>query len=242
MPTVLGPVLDSAGYPATGTLEWRQTTRFATDDGAITQAPGVAVVTKGLILNDQGEPSFSMPSSPPGTAVHLVEMLGARSVSRHVVIPDVESVRYADLVDVAAPGTPGVPVGPTGPVGPPGEQGEAGPVGPQGEPGPIGPPGTDGTIIPAGTASQYLRGDHTMQTLNRAAVGLGNVDNTLDKNKPVSTPQQAAIDERAPKHMSGTLAARPAASTAAGALYIRTDSPGLWYSDGSAWVVITSGA
>lgn len=48
--------------------------------------------------------------------------------------------------------------------------------------------------ISAGTAAQYYRGDKTWQTLNKAAVGLGNVDNTSDINKPVSTAQQAAID------------------------------------------------
>ena len=46
--------------------------------------------------------------------------------------------------------------------------------------------------ITAGTTSQYWRGDKTWQTLNKAAVGLGNVDNTSDVNKPVSTAQAAA--------------------------------------------------
>jgi len=49
-------------------------------------------------------------------------------------------------------------------------------------------------LITAGTTSQYYRGDKTFQTLDKAAVGLGNVDNTSDINKPVSTAQQAAID------------------------------------------------
>ena len=48
--------------------------------------------------------------------------------------------------------------------------------------------------IPAGTTAQYLRGDKTWQTLNKAAVGLSDVDNTSDMAKPVSTAQQAAID------------------------------------------------
>lgn len=47
--------------------------------------------------------------------------------------------------------------------------------------------------ITAGTTSQYYRGDKTFQTLDKAAVGLGNVDNTSDVNKPVSTAQAAAI-------------------------------------------------
>lgn len=45
----------------------------------------------------------------------------------------------------------------------------------------------------AGTSAQYRCGDKTWQTLNKAAVGLGNVDNTSDADKPVSTAQAAAI-------------------------------------------------
>lgn len=40
----------------------------------------------------------------------------------------------------------------------------------------------EGTIAP-GTTSQYYRGDKTWQTLNKAAVGLENVDNTSDSDK-----------------------------------------------------------
>ena len=48
-------------------------------------------------------------------------------------------------------------------------------------------------IIAAGTTSQYWRGDKTWQTLDKAAVGLSNVDNTSDLNKPISTATQAAL-------------------------------------------------
>jgi hypothetical protein len=48
--------------------------------------------------------------------------------------------------------------------------------------------------ISAGTTAQYWRGDKSWQTLNSSAVGLGNVDNTSDANKPVSTAQQTALD------------------------------------------------
>jgi hypothetical protein len=51
--------------------------------------------------------------------------------------------------------------------------------------------------IAAGTTAQYWRGDKSWQTLNKAAVGLGNVDNTSDANKPVSTAQQVALDLKA---------------------------------------------
>lgn len=49
-------------------------------------------------------------------------------------------------------------------------------------------------VITAGTVSQYLRGDKTWQTLNKAAVGLANVDNTSDANKPISTAAQTALN------------------------------------------------
>ena len=46
--------------------------------------------------------------------------------------------------------------------------------------------------ITAGTTSQYYRGDKTWQTLNTTAVGIPNVNNTSDMDKPVSTAQAAA--------------------------------------------------
>ena len=51
--------------------------------------------------------------------------------------------------------------------------------------------------IIAGTTGQYWRGDKTWQTLNSAAVGLGNVNNTSDASKPISTAQQTALDGKA---------------------------------------------
>lgn len=51
--------------------------------------------------------------------------------------------------------------------------------------------------ITAGTTSQYFRGDKTFQTLDKSAVGLSNVDNTSDANKPVSTATQTALDGKA---------------------------------------------
>jgi hypothetical protein len=47
------------------------------------------------------------------------------------------------------------------------------------------------TIAP-GTTAQYWRGDKSWQMLDKTAVGLANVDNTSDANKPVSTAQAAA--------------------------------------------------
>lgn len=46
------------------------------------------------------------------------------------------------------------------------------------------------TVV-AGLSTEYYRGDKTWAALNKAAVGLGNVDNTSDVNKPVSSAQAA---------------------------------------------------
>jgi hypothetical protein len=54
----------------------------------------------------------------------------------------------------------------------------------------------EGTIT-AGTTAQYWRGDKSWQTLNKGAVGLTNVDNTSDANKPISTAAQSALDAKA---------------------------------------------
>jgi hypothetical protein len=58
--------------------------------------------------------------------------------------------------------------------------------------------------ITAGTTSQYYRGDKTFQTLDKSAVGLANVDNTSDVNKPVSTAQATAIALKQDTLVSGT--------------------------------------
>lgn len=51
--------------------------------------------------------------------------------------------------------------------------------------------------IAAGTASQYWAGDKTWKTLDKAAVGLGNVDNTADVDKPVSSAMTTALAAKA---------------------------------------------
>ncbi len=57
--------------------------------------------------------------------------------------------------------------------------------------------GTKEPKITAGTISQYLRGDKSWQTLDKAAIGLGNVDNTADDNKPVSTAVASYVNNAA---------------------------------------------
>jgi hypothetical protein len=50
------------------------------------------------------------------------------------------------------------------------------------------------STITAGTLSQYFKHDKTWATLDKAAVGLGNADNTTDAGKPISTATQTALD------------------------------------------------
>lgn len=51
-------------------------------------------------------------------------------------------------------------------------------------------------LIGSTTVGMYFRGDKTWATLNKGAVGLGQVDNTSDLAKPVSTAQQTALNGR----------------------------------------------
>ena len=50
---------------------------------------------------------------------------------------------------------------------------------------------------PNGTNLQYIKGDGTYGTMDKQAVGLGNVDNTSDLNKPISTATQNALNNKA---------------------------------------------
>ena len=70
----------------------------------------------------------------------------------------------------------------------------------------------EGTIT-AGTTAQYYRGDKSFQTLDKSAVGLGNVDNTSDASKPVSTATQTALNAK-----QGTLTLTTTGSSGAATL------------------------
>ena len=52
-------------------------------------------------------------------------------------------------------------------------------------------------VLAGGSTTQYFRGDKSWQTLDKTAVGLANVDNTSDANKPVSTATQTALNAKA---------------------------------------------
>ena len=106
--------------------------------------------------------------------------------------------------------------------------------------------------IAPGTTGQYWRGDKTWQMLDKTAVGLANVDNTSDVNKPVSTAQAAAIAAAVAGKLSvggsvSTFADLPVASSHNGEVwYVQTNTgvylvnrknKGYYYSDGSSWTV-----
>jgi len=56
--------------------------------------------------------------------------------------------------------------------------------------------------IPTGETSQYWRGDKTWQTLDKSVIGLSNVDNTSDTDKPVSGAMQSALNDKADKSLA----------------------------------------
>ena len=57
--------------------------------------------------------------------------------------------------------------------------------------------------IAAGTSAQYWRGTKSWATLDKAAVGLGSVDNTSDANKPISSATQTALNAKEPSLPGG---------------------------------------
>ena len=99
-----------------------------------------------------------------------------------------------------------------------------GPRGVAGPPGSGGGAGTWGTItgnladqtdllaalnakessIASGSTTQYFRGDKSWQTLDKASVGLSNVNNTSDLDKAISTATQTALNGKEPSIASGS--------------------------------------
>lgn len=117
-----------------------------------------------------------------------------------------KTIPAADVVGGAAG-----PPGPAGPQGPAGADGAQGPQGIQGIQGPAGSTGAQGPAGPGvptgGTLGQFLKKssatdyDSSWATPSKSDVSLGNVDNTSDANKPISTATQSALDLKAPTSM-----------------------------------------
>jgi hypothetical protein len=84
--------------------------------------------------------------------------------------------------------------------------------------------GKENTIT-ATSSADYYRGDKTFQPLNKAAVGLSNVDNTSDANKPVSSAQQLAIDAKVADVITdGVLTIAPSQNAVFDALALKENS------------------
>ena len=114
------------------------------------------------------------------------------------------------------------------------------------------------STISAGTTGQYWRGDKTWQTLNKSAVGLSNVDNTSDANKPISNATQSALNAKAdlvngvipssqlPSYVDDVLEYANLASFPAtgetGKIYVDTSNNKTYRWSGTVYVYITSGA
>lgn len=81
--------------------------------------------------------------------------------------------------------------GDPGEQGPQGEQGEQGPQGETGEQGPVGPKGDDYVLTEED--KEEIAGI-VVPKIDKESLGLGNVDNTADMDKPISTAMQEALD------------------------------------------------
>ncbi len=58
---------------------------------------------------------------------------------------------------------------------------------------------------PSDPTLKYYRGDKSWQTLTKTTAGLGNVDNTADLDKPISTLTQTALDGKEATITAGTM-------------------------------------
>lgn len=58
-------------------------------------------------------------------------------------------------------------------------------------------------ILTASDLTKYYRGDKTWQTLDKNAVGLGNVDNTADADKPIPDAMLIALEDKADLDING---------------------------------------
>jgi hypothetical protein len=62
-------------------------------------------------------------------------------------------------------------------------------------------------IVDTGDGTQYLTNNGTYVPLDKNSVGLGNVDNTADLDKPISTATQNALDGKVDKEEGKSLVA-----------------------------------
>lgn len=98
MPTITGPILDSAGRPANGLLRVRASRPFDIGAGHVTQAVGSAVVRDGVPFTSNGS-AWSLPPTPDGAHLTIEQELdGDASTRTKVTVPDLAQITYAELL------------------------------------------------------------------------------------------------------------------------------------------------
>ena len=78
----------------------------------------------------------------------------------------------------------------------------------------------------SGRIASHTSDKNNPHEVTKAQVGLGNVDNTADADKPVSTAQQAAIDEKLDKPTNAGTAGQVLTKTASGSEWKDADADG----------------
>jgi hypothetical protein len=97
MPTITGPILDSAGRPANGHLKVRASRPFDIGAGHVTQAAGWATVRDGIPYLVTG--AWNLPATPEGTYLVLEQDLdGEETRQFNLAVPDVASMSYSELL------------------------------------------------------------------------------------------------------------------------------------------------
>lgn len=238
MPVLTTPprFLDSALQPANGDIVVQVSEPLEYEGDIVTQAAARGIIRDGVFLDDSGTGPFQLPATPAGTAlviwIYLNEWRDGRiqpspAQVHQKVVPDVASVTWDGLLDAVPAGTPQVfEVLADGNIGdvltrvatgtgmaflPPAAGTGGGAettVDVEQVRDIIGQTliaGTNITITPNDGANTVSIG---ISGLTKSSVGLGNVDNTADSAKPVSTPQAQALllkaDDSAAVHRTGT--------------------------------------
>jgi len=164
--------------------------------------PGSDDGTWGTILNDylatelNGDGTLKVRTDGTFVKANSTETIdGVKTFSSSPIVPTpgsgTQAANKAYVDSVASSGAPDATAGTKGILQLAGDLG-----GTAASPTVPGLAGKESTIT-AGTTAQYWRGDKSWQTLDKTAVGLANVDNTSDANKPVSSATTTALNGKA---------------------------------------------
>ena len=97
MPTITGPILDSTGRPARGSLRVLASRSFEISAGLVTRTLAHAEVFDGEPTANGG--TWSLPATPDGTTLTIEQDLDGDHVVNHTVfVPDVAQLTYAQLL------------------------------------------------------------------------------------------------------------------------------------------------